>query len=278
LPRVRCQTCSSASEGIGVGTVINIRPKQGADDDNGKGTFKFIAPEITGVKYLGEDLKELEIEIKTKTVGVSNVLASEAVNEKQVDNSVQSKESVLLNLKETFEEIYIWIIETSAKALFLGEVEVVVYANLGTEFYLVSEKELQERFKYARDNGFPEAEVDAIYNQLITTKYKDNPDSAQRMALLKLIDPAPYCTFQEIENLYTAKILTQQEYIIKRRFIKYIDRFEYEQGNIIIFGIKLSLSEKLKRINNILNKYADEHIKASGSQPTGEESRDIEKI
>lgn len=264
LEKVKCTQCSK-SEGIGVGTTIIIKPKQG-DEDNGKGTFKFIAPEITGLEYLGKDLKELETEIKTKTVGVSNVLSTDAVNEKQVTNSVQSKESVLVDLKAVFEDIYIWIIETSALAYFLGEVAVIVYANLGTEFYLVSEKELQERFKYARDNGFPEAEVDAIYNQLITTKYKDNPDSAMRMTLLKLIDPVPFTTFDEVEKLKQAKVITDQEYIIKRRFVKFIDRFEYENANIVTFGNKLSIAERIKSINNILNKYADEQLKISAVQ------------
>lgn len=264
LPNVKCKACADI-EGVGVGTTINIRPKQG-DEDNGKGTFKFIAPEISGVKYLGEDLEKLAKEIRLKTVGISDVLTAEAVNADQVNDSVQSKESVLVNLKETFEEIYIWIIETSAKAYFLGNVAVTVYANLGTEFYLVTETEMQARFKYARDNGFPEAEVDAIYNQLITTKYKDNPDSALRMTLLKLIDPLPFATFDEVDKLRAAKVISEQEYIIKRRFVKFIDRLEYEQESIILFGNKLTLAQRIKKITDILNKYADEQIKINNPE------------
>lgn len=257
LPNIPCPSCSKG-DAVGVGTVINLKPKQ-ENEDNGKGAFRFISPEITGVEYLGRKLSSLETYIELKTIGQNNLITSEAVNETQVKGSFQSREAVLLNLKELFEEIYIWICETSAKAFFLGDVKVVVYANLGTEFYLIDETELQKRFDNAKKVGLPEGEIDAIYKQLVTTKYKDNPDNITRMDLLKLIDPMPYATFEEVEKLKTSGVITEEEYIIKRRFIKFIDRFEMENANLVSFGNKLPLSERIKKITNILNKYADEY-------------------
>ena len=265
LPPIACPVCSKA-DSVGVGTIINIRPKQN-DEDNGKGTFRFIAPEITGVKYLTEKLEKQEIEIELKTVGQNSEVLTEAINETQVKGSFQSREAVLLDLKELFEEIYIWICETSARAYFLGDVEILVYANLGTEFYLVSEDDLQKRFEYAKKIGLPESEVDAIYKQLVLTKYKDNPNSILRMELLQLVDPIPYANPEEVDKLKASGVITEQEYIIKKRFINFVNRLEFENANLVTFGKKLSLSDRVKNINNILTRYADEYISKNKPEP-----------
>ncbi len=269
LPPIPCPICSKA-DGVGVGTIINIKPKLGAEHDNGKGTFKFIAPEITGVKYLAEKLEKLEVQTELKMVGQNNEVMTEAVNETQVKGAFQSKENVLLDLKELFEEIYIWICETSARAYFLGDVEIIVFANLGTEFYLASEDDLQKRYENAKKIGLPESEVDAIYKQLILTKYKDNPNIILRMELLKIIDPVPYANPGEVDSLRVSGAITEQEYIIKKRFMNFINRLEAENTNLVTFGKKLSLSERVKNINNILTKYANEYISTNKAKPGGE--------
>lgn len=276
LPPIACPVCSKA-DSVGVGTVINIRPKQN-DEDNGKGIFRFIAPEITGVKYLSEKLEKLEIETELKTVGQNNEVLTEAVNETQVKGSFQSREAVLLDLKELFEEIYIWISETSARAYFLGDVQIIVFANLGTEFYLVSEDDLQKRFEYAKKIGLPESEVDAIYKQLILTKYKDNPDSIMRMELMKIIDPIPYANADEVDKLKASGVITEQEYIIKKRFINFINRLEFENTSLVAFGKKLSLSERVSKINNILTRYADEYISKNNAQPIDKGNGSVEEV
>jgi hypothetical protein len=275
LPKVACQECSK-KEDIGVGTVINLKKPNNKDEFNSAGVFRFIAPEITGVEYLATKLEKLEKYIELKTVGQNNLITSEAVNEKQVQGSFQSKESVLMALKETFEDIYIWIVQTAAKAYFLGDVQIVVYANFGSEFYLVSENELQARYEKAKTIGLPEAEVSAIYDQLVTTKYKDNPDSISRMEMLKYLDPAPFANFQEVEDMKAAGVMTEEEYIIKRRFMKFIERFELEQANVINFGKNLSLSERIKLIFNILKKYSNEY-NTNQAEPIGEGESDIKE-
>lgn len=276
LPPIVCPNCSS-SEGVGVGTIIKLKPKQG-EEDNGKGAFRFIAPEITGINYLSTKLEKLEVEIELKTVGQNNEVLTEAVNETQVKGSFQSRETVLLDLKELFEEIYIWICETSARAYFLGDVQVLVYANFGTEFYLVSEDDLQKRFEYAKKIGLPESEVDAIYKQLILTKYKDNPNSILRMELLQIVDPIPYANPEEVDKLRAGGVITEQEFIIKKRFISFVNRLEFENANLVTFGKKLSLSERVKTINNILTRYANEYIKANNPKPIDKGDGSVKEV
>lgn len=277
LPPIPCPVCAKA-DGVGVGTIINIKPKKGVEDDNGKGTFRFIAPEITGVKYLAEKLEKLEVQTELKMVGQNNEVLTEAVNETQAKGAFQSRETVLLDLKELFEEIYIWICETSARAYFLGDVQVIVFANLGTEFYLVSEDDLQKRFDNAKKIGLPESEVDALYKQLILTKYKDNPDSILRMELLKIIDPVPYANPDEVDKLRASGAITEQEFIIKKRFMNFINRIEAENANLVVFGKKLPLSERVKNINNILTKYANEYISTNKPEPVGKGDGSTETI
>lgn len=256
----KCNDCDNDS--IGVGTVITISPKTNPEDDNGAGVFKFIAPEITGSKYLSEKLDSLEKYIELKTIGQNNLITREAVNEQQVKGSFQSRESVLINLKEVLEEIHIWIVETAIKAKYLGGSNIISYANYGTEFYLVDETELQARFEKAKTSGLPDAEVDTIYRQLLTTKYKDNPDEITRMEILRLLDPLPYKTIDDAISYREKGIITEEEFYIKARFLSIIDRFELENGSLVNFGKKLSLSDRVKKIQLILTKYANGDIEA----------------
>lgn len=255
----KCKHCAEAAN-VGVGTVIKINPKKDADDDNGANVFKFISPEITGVKYLSDKLDNLEKYIELKTIGQNNLITKEAVNEQQVKGSFQSRESVLINLKEVIEVIHIWIVETAVKAKYSGETKIISYANYGTEFYLIDAQVLQDRFKSAKEAGLPDAEVDTQYRQLITTKYKDNPDEIKRMEILRLLDPLPYKTIDEALNYREKGIISPQEFILKARFLNLIDKFELENGSLVNFGKILTLSDRVNKVKTILTKYANEYI------------------
>lgn len=262
-----CPVCKSHNQ-IGVGAKIMIDPQE-EDEPTASGKFRMINNDISQLNYLKEKLQEIELGIKLKVVGADDVLKSEAVNELQVKGSFETKTNVLLAIKTNLDELYEWIAKTVAK-LAIGEKPINVSANFGTEWYLVSEEELQNRFKTAKEVGLPKEELDMIYNQIIETKYKGNPNKINRLKIINRLNPCPYDTMQEKLDKRKNKIISQKELVISEKLVTFVKRFELEQGSIVEFGENLEPNEQFKQVQTIINSYADEYIKENGdTEPIG---------
>ena len=271
VTRVKCPTCSS-NNFVGVGAKIMIDPVEDGED-SASGKFRMISNPTSNLEYLQKKLDTIEDYIKIKVVGIDNSLTKEAVNEKQVQGSFESRTNVLLKVKTNLDELYTWIVTTIGHSYIKGK-PLSVEANFGTEWYLVSEDDLQARFKTAKDAGMPQAEINEIYYQLIETKYKGNPEKVERLKIMNRLDVCPYNTTDEKLTKKTNGIISEQELIISVRMITFVQRFEFENGSIVDFGEDIEPNVKHQRILETFNKYADEFIKDNGAEPVknGEES------
>lgn len=254
-----CPSCKS-KDLIGPGTVIRIPPKLDKDDPSESGVFKMISNPVDTLVYIENKLDKLESHITFKTVGTNTMVQKEAINEMQVEGSYDSRQNVLLNLKKNFDLLYIWVVNTTTK-LVNPNAKVRVSADFGTEFYLLDEDDLQERFNKAKEIGLPESEVDSIFKQLVYTKYKGNKQKIEKALLLNYLDPFPYKSIEEVINLVTSGIISKRDLILKLELIKFVDRFEYENGSIVEFGIELEPYKKVEKVMQIFNKYIDEKSK-----------------
>lgn len=272
-----CQICSNKSI-IGPGTEIQIQARQDKDDVASDGIFRMISPETNNLDYVKDKLTDLEQYIVLKTAGLNTILGKEAINEVQVKGSFESRLTILLEIKGNFDKLYKWIIKTSAQLIYGENVGISVDANFGTEFYLMTEEDIQERFKTAKEIGMPESELDMLYSQLNNTKYRGNPDKMSRLDIIKQLDPLPYDDIETCLRKHEKGIITDNELVIKGRMTNFVNKFERENGSITEFGSDL---EDLNRINNIIeifNKYANEYeiktevseAKQIGSSETGD--------
>jgi len=265
LPSTACPSCKNESN-IVMGSTIIIQPKQ-SDEDNQADIFKFIDPGTEGLKYLSDKLESLEQYIQLKIVGKNNLLTDQAVNSDQVKGSFQSQDNVLMDLKEVFEDIHIWLVETAARAFYLGNIEITCFANYGSVFYVVDAEKILQKYKDAVTSGMPESEIDAIFRQYIAAKYKDNPDEITRMEIIRLIDPLPYKSFAQALEYKTNGAINEVDFIVKVNLTKFINRFELEQADLATFGKTLPLPERIKKISEILNKYSNEYTIKSNPEP-----------
>lgn len=252
-----CPACSK-KEVLGPGVLIEIPAKQTKDDPDSAGVFRMISPETSSLEYLQRKLEQIEVSIKQKTVGIDGIIAKEAINEMQMKGSFESKQNVLLKIKTNLDELYKWIVTTTAKLLNGEDVEISVNANFGTEFYLLTEAELQDRYKTGKDSGLPVEELDLIYEQIIATKYKGNPAKLGRLEIINLIDPLPHESIEQAIKKHQIGLLTDDELYMKGRLLSLIARFELEQAPLMEFGKKTELKAKIKKIKEILNKYINE--------------------
>lgn len=255
----KCDTCSGNNM-VGIGSKILLDPQEDKDEPTAAGKFRMISNDVNNLEYLQNKLDKIEDYIKAKVVGMDDVVTKEAVNEKQMDGAFESKTNVLLKIKTNLDELYTWIVRTLGATTVPGK-PLNVQANFGTEWYLVSEDEIQSRLKMAIDNGFPKEEVDMIYNQLIETKYKGNPEKVHRLKIINMVNPCPYYNLNDKLEHLASGIVSKQELIISERLLTFVRRFEVENGSIMDFGGDLDFRVKVQKISEQLNKYADEQSK-----------------
>lgn len=264
-----CDVCGGKDDGAFImpGTHIGIKVKEEGND--GSGVFKMIFPDTANMKYVPEKLDDLELEIRYKTVGLNTMVSNEAINELQVKGSFASMESVLLRTKEELDAIYSFIVETAGKLMY-KDLRVEVEANFGTEFYLISEDDLQKRYEQAKNIGLPMEELLMIYTQLIETKYKGNPLKVERQLMLLQLDPLPlYSTIESLE-MRKNNLIDDFTLSLKINFLNFIAKFESENAPVTQFGINLEMYQRIEKIKNTLIIYNNETI--ASKQPSTSES------
>lgn len=251
-----CDACKDReSDFIYPGAHIGINVAREKSQNDGSGVFKMIFPDTEALKYTPEKLDNLELDIRYKTVGVNSMDSqNEAMNELQVKGSYTSMETVLTETKKELDKLYKWIVSTVAKS-FYKNIDVKVDANFGTEFYLMSEEDLQDRFDTAKKIGLPQEEQMTIYEQIIDTKYKGNPNKILRQKMLLQLDPMPLYTVQEVIDLAGKQLVDQEALFMKINFLNFVSRFETENAPITQFGTNLEIEERINIIREELKKY-----------------------
>lgn len=244
-----CEHCKEANS-IQIGSKLLIDPKSSKDDDTASGKFRMISPDVKNLEYIQKKLNDIEDGVVKRVCGVDNLMSKDAVNEKQVKGSFESRTNVLLKLKGDFEELIKWIV-LKISAFDTKEEYLDVSFSLGSEFYLVGENELQLKLKSAIDNNYPEGETNQIYFSLLETKYKGNNELIKRMRRIHLVDPLPFRTIQEKIDLLTNGIITKEEFVLSENLTSLMQEFE-ENQNITIFGDELTEAQAVVKLREAL--------------------------
>ena len=256
--QVKCPSCESR-ELVGAGTNFEYPAQQSSEDPNLSSPVEIVSADVKPLEYYEEKLKTLAKKIVYSVVGVQEGAAKDkAVNELQMMGSFEDRRNVLVTIKESFEKIHKFANDTVAQLRYQSSfVGSVVY--YGDEFYLKSVDTLQEEYKRAKENGEPDEEVDAIYRQIIQSKYKGNTDKIQRAWILLNLNPMPHKTVLEAKELFEAGVMSNTDFNIKANFNRYISRFEREQTNVIYYGENEQFATRINNIYSHLISYADEN-------------------
>lgn len=253
---VRCPLCSSKRIS-GAGSFVEV-PIPGDGQPDLHDPVKITTVDRHSLQYNVDEENRLKNDIIDGTVGVdSPVLTSQAVNEKQVSASYDSKTTILKGIKESLERAMMWVDKTAC-LLRYGNDFISLSISLGTDFYLMSPADLRNLYNNAKNSGASEAELDSLQRQIIETEYRDNPLELQRMLILNELEPYRHIGRQEALTLYEKNIMPEEDLRIKTNFPDYIRRFERENTNVIEFGSAISFDQKIARIREELNRYAQE--------------------
>jgi hypothetical protein len=260
-----CPSCAKKHL-IGPGTAVGVEVSEDADVQDTRGLLRFITPDTGSLEYLQARQAEKENFIKINTVGFNNAVTREAVNEQQVRALMESRKKPLLEIKEYLNDLYKWIVKTTIKLLY--EVDIKVNADYGTEFFILTERDILLLIQEAKKAGVQSSEIAELNKLLIQTKYKNNPYKAKRMMIAADVEPSPFDTREEIEKKAASGMITRQDQYIKLNFNDLLGRFERENGSIVMFGIELPYDEKIRRIYNTLVFYTNQKLESNGDDPT----------
>ena len=263
-----CPKCSSKRI-VGAGSFVEV-PVPNTDQPDLGDPVGMLAVDRNSLDYNGEEEKRLRSAIITAIVGTNEEITTrDALNEQQIKANFESQSTVLNRVKKGFEQAQKWVDDTCCRERY-GKGFIQSSINYGTEFYLFTSDELRARYKTAKEAGMSEADLDALYQQIIETEYRNNPQQMQRMIILGDLEPYRHLTRNEVQALYDKNLVSLEELLVKLNFADFIRRFERENANIITFGENIEYDNKIAIIKERLADYARE-ITPKSKEPINNE-------
>lgn len=263
---MRCPKCGDKRI-IGAGSFIEVPvPVEGQPDL--RNPVNMLSVDRSSLDYNVSEEDRLKNNIITSIVGTNEEITTrDALNEQQIKANFESQSTVLNRIKIGFEEAQQWVDSTICRLRY-GKAFVSASVSYGTEFYLSTAEELRERYKTAKDSGASEAELDALYKKVIETEYRNNPQMRQRLTILAELEPYQHLTRQEVMDLQSKGIATQEDVMLKLNFADYVARFERENMDVTAFGENIEYDNKIQAISARLREYAAEQVNNSKTLST----------
>ena len=244
----------------GAGSFIEVPVPIEGQPDLGQHPVGMLSIDRSSLDYNKDEEERLRLAIITAIVGQNEeVTQREAFNEQQVKAAFESQSTVLNRVKKGFEDAQQWVDSTVCRLRY-GQLFISCSISYGTEFYLTTVDDLRERYKMAKESGASEAELDALHQKIIETEYRNNPLMQQRMLILSDLEPYRHLTRDEMIQLRSQGLVTQDDLLVKLNFADYVRRFERENMNILEFGENTEYPKKIEAITGRLREYARQSI------------------
>lgn len=255
---LRCPKCGNKRI-IGAGSFVEIPvPNAEAQQPDLRNPVQLLTVDKNALDYNVEEQKRLREEIITAVVGQEEIVTNrDAFNEQQVQANFENVTTVLNRVKKGFESAQKWVDETVCRLRY-GRYFISAKINYGTEFYLYSPDELRKRYQAAKDAGASESELDMMHNRILETEYRNDPVQLRRMQVLAELEPLRHLSRQEVTDLFTENLVSEEDLRIKLNFPTFVRRFERENTNILEFGSDIDYKRKIDTIMAEFRRYAAE--------------------
>lgn len=254
-----CKGSGKAKLKIGVGAFIGVEAPLSKDDADLKDPISKIGADIASVEWVTSEIVRIKEEIQIGCAGYDGEAANDqAKNEKQILSGFESKKTKLLKVKEGMERIQKWTEDTLFDFRY-GEQYLGSTINYGTDYYLKTVDSLNQDYMDSKNSGKPNFELSKKRDVIYSTEYRDNPDEANRIKVLKNLEPWQDYTLKEVKDLgYDSQYV--EDFVLKLNFNTFIDRFEREVGSINVFGEALSFDTKINLIQGKLMEYVNDTL------------------
>jgi len=271
--RAGVQGTTIPSQGVlQTGTVIKvpiIRNDKGDLDMTIVTDFiKFHYLPVESLDYLRSRISEIERSIITSLVGDVTESREAAKNQMQIRKSVLILENTLRQISDDLSRIR-KLADTDFLSLKYGPDRVnEVTTFYGSDFFLETEEELFTSFTTAPNP----IERKNILLRISESKYRNNPSKLSRQVILYNL--LPFLSDLEFDKAI-AKGMDLVTFEMQNRFDYWIQMFESEYGDIVVFFVNLGETieaEKFRVINNLLIQLINdnnrfESVRADGKDP-----------
>jgi hypothetical protein len=249
-----CPNCKKNNL-VGPGSVFGRPVPRSKEDPVLPNPVEITGADVPSLEYITSKIEKLEAKLKKDNVGGSDeTVTKEAVNEKQVQTTVEGKRNILCRVKKDFEKTEKFIVDTMGQLMY-GDYYVSSTVNYGEQFLLYTATDLTEQYANEKKAGLPNYLVSQKKKLLIQTEYKNNPYQRQKAEILNQLEPWP--DKSDTECLALSYHLTfPEKFLLKFDFANFVSRFERSNGDIVQWGSAITLDKKIERLTEILLSYA----------------------
>lgn len=252
-----CPTCKDKAL-LGPGTVLIAPAVASKDDPDLIQGMNRISADKDSLEYLLDRVAKYEESISVNMIGYVAEGIREAMNKEQVGSMLESQVNCLAEVRDNFENIHRFVLETLARLRYGSNAIVSITCNYGSKWFIHSVEKLQEQYKEAKNNGFANFELDAQFTQIILTKYKNNPGMLERSRTLRAIEPFQNYTVADLGTLSEKFGLNEDLIHLKIDFTSYVNRFEREFMNLGLFMQSMPFEVKVAFVQKKLLEYVKE--------------------
>lgn len=268
-----CPACAK-NKLIGPGTMFRVPMPTNKEQPSNINSLTIYPAERQSLDYATIRSAELWDEIFYDCVGYGgDDMQSQAVNEKQVRAGFESKQNILIGLKENLESSLKFVIDTKARLMY-GDAFKSSSVNLGTDFYLKSSGEAVKEYKDAKDAGVPQYFISNKRDQVDSISTKGNEYDAERLNVLKHLEPWLDISLKEAKEMGFDQSYREQ-FLLKSDFSRLVSRFEMEYGSIVEFGSLVDFKIKIDRIYKTLINYVKQEFPKTDNSQSGKGQQGI---
>lgn len=253
--REPCPQCNSNKPILGPGTVITAPARADSEDPDLINGVQRVSADVDSLNWIKDKIQSDEQTITWNMIGYVQEQSREAMNEMQIMGNLQSRETVVLDVKTNFENAELFVTETMAKLRY-GDAYLNSIIFYGEKFYFQSPEQIREAITSSKQAGLPQFEIISQQKQLLNTKYQNNPDMLERIEILMAIEPYQGYSLEELLNINTSYPLDPIRVTLKTNFHEYIARFERDFMNIVNFMQFNDFADKVEIIENTIRNYA----------------------
>lgn len=258
--REPCPNCRSSKNLINPGTVLSSPPKREKDDPDMMPGLQITKGDTDSVKILDERITKMIDMFLTSVAGSMVQQGREAINEKQVESTIEDRLTILYGLKQNFETIQTFVRDTIGLLRYGPEKYYGSTCNYGTRFYLQNQTNLAKQYKESKANGMPMFQLQLERQNIYKKAYHTNHDVLERLSILEQLEPLRDLTFNEIGTMKANMAISHKDYVLKMYFNDIVERFEREVGGIVTFMSEIDLEIKISIMRDKFYEYALEMV------------------
>ncbi len=219
---------------------------------------QYIVPPTAILKHQSEELDSLENTIIYSGTGIAKALAK---------SSIQTATEIVLNIKPLEDKISSILDNIEFVETFLTDcIGKIVYddsykgceVHYGRKLNIRDDNIILDEIEKSKRSGMPVSHIRTLLQELIATRNRNSKIDMERGFML--LDLEPMATYS-IKEILDSEVVSLKTKCLKQYFDDYIDRFENENGSIVLYKTTSSYQDRIAEIGSILEGYNDEQLK-----------------